>query len=100
MSPELLLIAMGIGAAANAIWFDFRFPSLAPSDLRVGIFHLFAASILIRTAVPAAFDLSHDTPAAALGTIFGIAFPVLTYLLLSGFWLLKVCQGMLAGRLR
>jgi|SRR6266516_4092271 len=100
LSTGLFLVFIGVGAALNAVWFDVRFPTLAPRDLRIGVVHLIASSVLANTAVPFAFDVSRDTPFAALVTVFGVAFPVLAYLFLSGFWLLKLAHGMLAGHLR
>ena len=100
MSTGLFLVFIGVGAALNALWFDVRFPNLSPRDLRTGVVHLIAASALVNTAVPFAFDASSDTPLAALVTVFGVAFPVLAYVFLSGFWMLKLAHGMLAGHLR
>src|SRR5213082_274974 len=89
LSTGLFLVFIGVGAAVNAVWFDVRFPRLAPPDLRMAVVHLIASSVLVNTAVPFAFDVSRDTPLAALITVFGVAFPVLAYVFLSGFWLLR-----------
>jgi hypothetical protein len=100
MTSSVLLVLIGVGAAANAVWFVFRFPSLAPKELKHGLIHLFAATVVAQSIVPLAFQLSGDSRVAALGVVFGVGFPALAYIFLSGFWMLKLCQGMLAGHLR
>jgi hypothetical protein len=94
---DILLVLIGIGAAANALWFDFRFPALAPRELKFGLVHLLAASLLAHTAVPLALDLPGDSQVAALVGVFGVAFPVLAYIFVSGFWMLRIAHGMLGG---
>jgi hypothetical protein len=100
MSSNVLLVLMGVGAAANAFWFVIRFPSLAPRELKHGVLHLFGAMVIAHSVVPLVFQLAGDSKVAALAVVFGFGFPVLAYVFLSGFWMLKLCQGMLAGHLR
>ena len=97
MKLEVLVALIGVGAAANAFWFDYRFPALAPRDLKHGVLHLIAASLLAHTAVPLALDLSGESQTVVLAAIFGVAFPVLAYIFLAGFWMVRIAQGMLAG---
>jgi hypothetical protein len=92
-----MLIAIGIGAAANAIWFDVRFPSLAPRDLKYGILHLAAAMIFAHSAVPLALDLAGQSLTVVLAAVFAVAFPALAYVFLAGFWMLKLTQSLMAG---
>jgi hypothetical protein len=100
MNSSVLLVLIGVGAALNAFWFVLRFPSLAPRELKPGLLHLFGSSVLAHSIVPLAFQLSGDSRAVVLAVVFGVAFPALGYVFLSGFWMLKLCQGMLAGHLR
>lgn len=100
MSSGLLLILIGIGAAANAVWFDVRFPSCSPRELKFGILHLGAASLFAHTGVPLALDVADESKLETLVAVFGVAFPALIYVFLAGFWMLKLAQGLLAGHLR
>jgi hypothetical protein len=97
VSTGLLLIFIGIGAAANAFWFDARYRSLAPRELKYGILHLGAASLLSHTAVPLAIAHAGGSAATVLVAVFGVAFPTLVYVFLAGFWMLRLAHGLLAG---
>jgi hypothetical protein len=96
----LFLIFLGVGAAANAIWFDSRFPSFAPRELKYGILHLAGAMLFGHTAVPLALDLAGHSINEILLAVFTVAFPALIYIFLAGFWMLRLAQGLLAGHLR
>lgn len=100
MSSSVLLLLIGVGAAANAVWFVIRFPALAPRELKHGVLHLLGATVVAHSLVPLVFQLSGDSKVAALVVVFGVGFPALVYIFLTGFWMLKLCQGMLAGHLR
>lgn len=97
MSVQLFLVFMGIGSAAVAIWFDVRFPSAAPTEMRGTFLHMVAATVATRTIVPAVFAATGDSKLESLVAVFGAGFPALVYLFLVGFWMIKLAQRSLAG---
>jgi hypothetical protein len=101
LSGGALVIALALGAASIAIWVDVRFPSLEPSKLQLLIAHVAAATIVGRIAVPIAIHSSVDsTKIALLTVVFGVAFPLVVYNLLTGLWMLKLVQRTFAGHMR
>jgi hypothetical protein len=101
LSGGSLVIALALGAASIAVWVDMRFPSLEPSRLTTLILHVGAATIVGRLAVPLAIHSSVDSTRLALLTaVFGVAFPLVVYNLLTGLWMLKLVQRTFAGHLR
>ncbi len=97
MSIGPLLVLMGLGAAVIAVWVDARFPKIAPSDLLQIIVHAAAATLVVKLVLPAGFDLTGESKVGVLLAVFGVAFPILVYALLVGFWMLKMMQRAFAG---
>jgi hypothetical protein len=95
VDPQVFGIAFLLATAAIALWFDNRFPALAPDDLsralvRTGI--ALAASMIL---FPPAWDAVIER--SVLMAIFLIAFPCLTYLLLSSIWSIQKLQAAMRG---
>jgi hypothetical protein len=96
MNAQTFGIAFLLGAGAVALWLDARFERFAPADLRRALFRslvaVAAAQFLFPPVWAAALDWS-----PALVAVFSIAFPFLTYLLLSTIWSIKWLQATLRG---
>ncbi|TML35506.1 MAG: hypothetical protein E6G24_01385 [Actinobacteria bacterium] len=100
MTRETFLLLFVTGAATLALWVVLRLPRLAPQSVRAATVHMVAALLLGFVLAPA-LRLVPGQPAklSVLAALFGIALPALTYMLLAGFWFLKVMAGHpLAGR--
>jgi hypothetical protein len=87
MGMPLFVAAFVVGAAAIALWVDFRFPGVRPSSWgRLGV----------AVAVSFACD---DVCGAALGwgprlvSVMGIAFPAIAATLLVCIWMLRMARA-------
>jgi hypothetical protein len=96
VNAEVFGIAFLVGCGVIALWADVRFPRFAPTDLRRAILRtaiaVGAARILFPPLWTAAIDRS-----SVLVALFAIAFPCLTYLLLSTVWSIKWLQASMRG---
>jgi len=94
MTRETFLLLFVVGAATLALWIVLCLPALAPRSLRAATIHMVAA-LLLGFVLGPALRLVPGQPArlSVLAALFGIALPGLTYMLLAGFWLLKVMAG-------
>ena len=94
MGKETFLLVFVVGSAALAIWVAACVSAIAPRSLRVATAHLVAALVLSFALAPA-LRLVPGLPSrlSVLAALFGIALPALTYMLLSGLWLLKLMAG-------
>jgi uncharacterized membrane protein len=99
-SIQSFLLTVGLGAAAIAVWVYVRFPKLAPANLQAALLHVGAALLLGRIIAPAALQSSGDSAASLLVVVLGVILPALVYAFLAGFWVIRLCQGMLRGGLR
>ena len=96
VSPELFEVAFLFGTGAVALWFDARFPHLAPSDLRRALIRTGIALVGSQALFVPAFNsaVAHDE--VLLG-IFAMAFPCLGYVLLSTIWSIRLLQASMRG---
>ena len=98
LNPAIFCVFFLFGAGGLTLWIDTRFPRLAPKELGRVMIHMGAAAGIASFAVPTAMSvtLQRGQPLAA---VFCFALPVLVYLLTTSLWLMKVLQGMMAGRM-
>jgi hypothetical protein len=94
MSRETFLLVFVTGSAALAIWIAYCLPRIAPRSLRAAGVHVVLALVLGFLLAPA-LRLVPGQPGrmAVLAALFCVAFPVLTYMLLAGVWLLQLFAG-------
>lgn len=93
MSAEAFVVCMGLGAAALAIWFDVRFPRLAPTNIRSALIRVGAAFAILQIPV-----IAVDEPAIAeFALVFGLYLPMLTYAFLAAVWMVKTTHGLMNG---
>lgn len=79
MSPALFLVAFVVGAALLALWFDVRFPGLAPKSIRNRV----------AAAVVAFLVLSLPVPGTAV-TVLAVYLPLIAFAFLTMLWLLRL----------
>lgn len=97
MSLGVFLILLGLGAASIALWVDVRYPSFEPAQLWQMFIHIVASMLVARIVVPSAFALLNDGAFQVLTALFAVAFPILAYSFLVGFWLMKLARRSIAG---
>jgi peptidoglycan/LPS O-acetylase OafA/YrhL len=94
MTRETFLLVFVLGAATLALWIVLCLPGVTPRSLRAATVHIVAA-LLLGFFLGPALHLVPGQPAtlSVLAALFGIALPALTYMLLTGFWFLKLMAG-------
>ena len=80
MTGGLLLIALVVGAGALALWFDVRFPRLAPPGLVSRLVSAAAATVALG-ALPVS---------ATVFSLVGVFVPGLAVMFLTAIWLLRL----------
>jgi hypothetical protein len=83
-----------------AVWFDLRFPRIAPSTVKGTLIHVGVTIATAQVVVPLAFQALEGSPVLTLVALFGVAFPVLTYSLLVAVWVLKLVANASRGVFR
>jgi hypothetical protein len=91
------LIALTLGAGAIALWINFRFPTLAPDNIRRAVIHVGAALLVGQVVVPVLHSFIADVNPLlrAMLTTFALGLPALVYALLSSIWVIRIAQGAL-----
>ena len=81
-----------VAAALLALWFDVRFPALAPASLtrRVGVA---CAAFVLLWATP----VFGGSAVAVYTTVFGILLPAFFAAFLAGIWLLRALRDVSYG---
>ena len=100
MNVQGLVVAVAVGAAALALWLDFRLDARTPRTLG-WVFVNTAGSILALQVMPQLLALvvaGSDSPVRKLIAVMVVLLPVLTYCWLAAIWLLKLVQR--SARLR
>jgi hypothetical protein len=96
MSVETVLLVFATSAAVLALWIDYRFPGLAPSDLTAALIRVVAALALGYLVAPALGRLV----AAGVPTgvaLLTLALPALVLVFLAVVWMFRVLQAWLYG---
>jgi len=84
VSIALFLVALIAGAALLAVWFDVRFPALAPQRLKNRVVVAAIAFVFVATA-----PISPAGGLLTLATLLGVFLPALCFALLTSLWLLR-----------
>jgi hypothetical protein len=95
MTVSEFLIALTLGAAALALWINFRFPGIAPDEIRTAILHVAAALVVGQALVPLLHSLLLDLNPVLQAVVmtFLIGLPALIYSLLSSIWIIRLAQA-------
>jgi hypothetical protein len=93
MSAQSFLIFLTVGAALLGLWTVVRFPRLGPTSLAGSLIQL-ALALLVGMAVSPLMSVvvGSGLPLAGFIAIFGLALPALTYMFLTGAWLIRFAQ--------
>jgi hypothetical protein len=91
MTRDTFLLAFVLAAAVLAGWVAFRLPSFGPQSLRAGWVNLALALVLGAVLTPV-MNLVPGQPdmLAVLVALICVALPVVTYMFLSGIWLVRL----------
>jgi len=91
MTRDTFLLAFVLAAAVLAGWVAFRLPSFGPQSLRGGWVNLALALVLGALLTPV-MNLVPGQPdtLSVLVALIGVALPVVTYMFLSGIWLVRL----------
>lgn len=96
MTPQTFGIVFLLGAGAVALWLDFRLERFAPTDLKRALFRTLVAAVAAQFLFPPVWAVALARSPVLLA-LFAIAFPFLTYVLLSTIWSIKWLQATLRG---
>jgi hypothetical protein len=94
MSRDSFLLCYVLGSAALAFWVAQRLPRLAPRSFRAAAVHL-AAALVVGAFLAPILRLVPGQPAlpSVMTALFAVGLPALTYMLLTGMWLLMLVAG-------
>jgi hypothetical protein len=96
----LFLLAFGVASTVLALWFDVRFESRRPAELRFALLHIAAAWCVAQFLVGPGMSALANSGHVVAGVMF-VALPATVYCLISVVWLMRVCAGALSrGGLR
>lgn len=102
MNIGILLLCIGLGAGAIALWTYVRIGSgrLAPGNVRHALIHVGVSLVIGQLLVPPLMKvaLGGESVPLTLFAVFGIAFPALVYCLLASIWMITMLQGSLRHR--
>jgi hypothetical protein len=95
----LVVVLIGLGAAAIALWIEVRFPRIAPRDFRGILIHAALAIVAGQLLAPVGMRLllALGSDGLRLVAVFGVAFPAIIYALLVGVWMIRAAQNHLSG---
>jgi hypothetical protein len=101
MGVPVVVLLIGAGAGAIALWIDVRFPRLAPEEMRPALIHVGISIVVAQLVVPLGMHplLAVERVPATLLAIFGVAFPAIAYALLAGLWVIKLTTGALRSHM-
>ena len=94
MGKESFVLLFVLGSAVLAVWAALCLPRLAPRSLRSASGHLGAALAAGALLGPASRSVPGlPSTISVLAALFLLALPVLTYMFLTGMWLLQCAAG-------
>ena len=94
MSVQVFGILFLLGSSAVAFWVDARFPEIAPADLRRALFRALIALGVSQVVFPPVWEAALAR-SPVLVAVFSLAFPCLTWVLLSTIWAIRQLQATL-----
>lgn len=101
MTTHLFVLALGVGAAAIAIWVDARFPGIAPSEYGYAFLHVLSAiavgTFLVRPALAGVIEL--DPVALRAVGVLAVCLTALVYAFVAGVWVIKLTHALVARHL-
>jgi hypothetical protein len=94
MSRDTFMFMFVLGSGVLAFWVTMCRPGLAPRSFRSGGLHL-AAAVVVGSLLGPVLHAVPGLPSAAsvLISLFALALPAITYMLLVGLWLVQLAVG-------
>jgi hypothetical protein len=83
-----------LACAAIALWLDARFPEIAPPNLTRALLRTIIALAVSQIVFPPVWEAALAR-SPVLVAIFAVAFPCLTWVLLSAIWSIRQLQATL-----
>jgi hypothetical protein len=96
VTPQTFGIVFLLGAGAVALWLDLRLERFAPADLKRALFRTIVAIAAAQFLFPPVWAAALARSPVLLA-LFAIAFPFLTYVLLSTIWSIRWLQATMRG---
>jgi len=94
VSIQLFGVVFLLGSSAIAFWVDARFPEIAPENLRRAMVRTLIALAVSQVVFPPVWTAALAR-SPVLVAVFSIAFPCLTWVLLSAIWSIRWLQATL-----
>jgi hypothetical protein len=96
ITPQVFGIAFLLGTGLIALWVDARFPRFAPGDLRRALIRTGIALVGTQIVFMPVFN-AVIARGSIMVAVFAVAFPCMTYVLLSAIWSIRQLQASLQG---
>lgn len=90
----MFIIGFGVGAAALALWVDYRLADARPSSLWQAMLHIAFAMLIAQFVVPVGLQ-TVGSATSALAAIFIVGLPAAVYCLLAMFWIMRQVSDVL-----
>jgi hypothetical protein len=100
LSPAVFAVCFLGGAAAMALWIDFRFPRFAPRSFRGALLHVGGTIVVAQFLTPLATHLLVGSLLWTLVSTFAVGFPALVYTLVVAIWIIRLLSGFVGGVFR
>jgi hypothetical protein len=93
-----MTLALALGAALLAFWFDARFPGLRPKTAAQGLIHATVGTFAMFGAAGLVALVYGIPDLAFMAVVLGVFWPTLVYALLTGLWMLRALADMTFAR--
>ncbi len=94
MSIQAFGVLFLLGASGVALWVEARFPEIAPANLGRALLRTLIAIGVSQVVFPPVWEAALAR-SPVLVAVFSLAFPVLTWVLLSTIWSIRQLQATL-----
>lgn len=94
MSIQAFGVLFVLGCSAVAVWVDTRFPEIAPASLARALLRTLIALGVSQVVFPPVWEAALAR-SPVLVAVFSLAFPCLTWVLLSAIWSIRQLQASL-----
>ncbi len=89
LSPDTLLLIVTLAAGILAFWACLRFPDRGPQTILIAFAHLIASMLVAHVAITLVPVVVEVPRLGVYLVVFGLVLAPLTYMMLSGMWLIR-----------